>query len=94
MGKLFDILTICNKAGKLCFGFDATVKSVNENKTHLILTASDLSPKTLKELEFKTQNKIRIINIDFDMDTISCYLGKKTGIISINDKGFAKAINR
>ena len=50
--KTADLLTICIKAGKTVKGFDSSMDAVKEGKAFCVLTASDASPKTVKEVDF------------------------------------------
>lgn len=95
--KIINLLTICRKAGKLIMGFDAVREAVAEGKISCILTASDLSPKSLKELNFyvsKAEADIPIYNPEVTMEDLWRVSGKKTGIIAVCDDGFKKAVEK
>jgi len=51
-----------------------------------------LSQKTIKELKYHTKDLIPIKTINSDINELWYILGKKAGIISINDEGFSKKI--
>ena len=83
-----------SKAGKLSYGFDASVISAKSKKAKLIVVSEEISSKSSKEIQFYSQK----YNIDFillegmDIQTVSEAVGRKCGIVSVNDKGFAEAI--
>ena len=92
--KVLTLLGFASKAGKLSFGMDMSLASVKSGKSFLVVSAFDVSEKSKKEINFHTQNKNVqfIVLTDIDIDTVSKAVGRKCGIISVNDKSFADAI--
>ena len=91
--RLKSMLQLSKKAGKLSLGYDMVISCLNKKISYLIITTSDISLNTLKNVEHETQKfKVEIINSALSMDDIFEALGKTAGIISINDAGFAKKI--
>ena len=91
--KTLTLLGFASKAGKLSYGMDMMLEAVKTKKAKLVLAAADLSAKTLKEIDFYTnKHKAECINLDCDMGTLSHAIGRKCGVISVNDNGFAEAI--
>lgn len=91
--KFLSMLGICRKAARMCIGFGDTAEAVKLGKSILIYIASDLSQKTEKELLYITKDKpVEVIRTRYDMATLSHAVGIKTGVISINDRGFAEAL--
>lgn len=88
--KILSTLGLCKKAGALSLGFDACIQAVTQKNSYLILVTSDLSKRTLKTLYSQIDNKVDLILLDLSMDDICTILGKSSGIISINSKGFAE----
>ena len=88
--KLLSLLGLMRRAGKLSLGFDAAAESVEAGNSCLILTTADISPKTLKELNYKINNKTDVIAIRCNQDDMQHAIGKAVKIISINDIGFAQ----
>lgn len=92
--KVLTLLGFAAKAGKLSFGMDMAVTSVKNGKSYLCLAANDVSEKSKKEIGFHTLNK----NVPFvvlnneTIETVSKAVGKKCGILSVNDKSFAESI--
>ena len=51
--QLLSLLGLMRRAGKLSLGFDAAAESAESGESCMILTTADISPKTLKELNYK-----------------------------------------
>ena len=88
--KLLSLLGLMRRAGKLSLGFDAAAESVEAGNSCLILTTADISPKTLKELNYKINNKTDVLALNCHQEDMQRAIGKAVKIISINDKGFAQ----
>lgn len=92
--KTLTLLGFAAKAGKLSFGMDMTITSVKSGKSFLAVAASDVSEKSKKEIGFHTLNKnvpFIVLN-DANIEAVGKAVGRKCGIISVNDKSFAEAI--
>ena len=92
--KILTLLGFAAKAGKLSYGFDAVKTSLSQHKSKLVLTASDISPKSQKEVLFfsdKYKTKAYVL-AEYNMETISHAVGKKCGIVSVNDSAFADGL--
>ena len=94
LNKNLTLLGFASKAGKLAFGMDAAANSLKSHRAHIIITACDISPKSFKEIAFFSQKyNIPIISFsDCNMERLSKAVGRKCGIISVNDEGFSKAL--
>lgn len=92
--KVLTLLGFASKAGKLGFGMLQTVECIKKNKSKLIVLACDVSEKSKKEILFFTHNKnVNTVTLsEVTMENLSTAVGKKCGIISVNDKGFADSI--
>jgi len=91
--KIISLLGFAAKAGKLSFGFDMTAQAIKRKKSKLIVIANDVSEKSKKEiLFFKGEQKTEVITLEtVSIAELSKAVGKKCGIISVNDEGFAQA---
>ena len=92
--KILTLLGFAAKAGKLSYGFDATKTALSQKKAKLVLIATDISPKSQKEVLFfgdKFKIKAIILN-DYSIETISHAVGRKCGIISVNDASFGDGL--
>ena len=87
---LLSLLGLMRRAGKLSLGFDAAADSVQSGESCLILTTADISPKTLKELNYKINQKTDVFPLDCTQEELGAAIGRNVKIISINDKGFAQ----
>lgn len=92
--KIFSLLGFAAKSGNLSYGFEKSVEAMKNNKSQLILAAEDVSEKTKKEITFFAQktNKRHIFPKGITIMSLTDALGKKCGVVSVNDKGFAQAI--
>ena len=89
--KVLTLLGFAAKAGKLSFGMDATIFSIKSRKAKLIIIAADVSEKRQKEVKFFA-GKIPVLELECDKETLSHAVGKKCGILSVNDEGFKTSI--
>lgn len=89
--KLLSLLGIARRAGRLSLGFDSAEEAIKKGKSRLLILASDLSERS-KNAIIKTAQlqSIRTIVLDVTMDKLGTAVGKTTGIISVNDRGFAE----
>ena len=93
--RFLEALGLCKKAGKVCFGFETVKIAAQKCEAQIIFSASDLSKKTLKELEFICENtQTEHIITEYDMKTLGSSIGKLTGIIAVTDMGFAKMLKQ
>lgn len=91
--KALTMLGFAAKAGKLSYGMEAAVRSLNSGKAFLVLAAGDVSPKSKKEIAFFANRKsVRFSELKgYTITTVSDAVGRRCGIIAINDSGFADA---
>ena len=94
MNKILTLLGFAAKAGKLSFGMDMSKAAVRSGKSFLVVCAADVSEKSKKEIGFfADSNNISLVSLkDADIEAVSKAVGRKCGIISVNDKSFAEAI--
>lgn len=92
--KFLTLLGFATKAGKLAFGMNACISSILTGKAKLAVIASDISPKSQKEIIFYADKKnIPVFLLqEIDIQTISDAVGRKCGIISVNDSSFADSL--
>ncbi len=93
--RLYGLLGLCQRAGKLKSGEFAVEKSVKGQKSHLVIVPEDASDNTKKK--FKNMTTYRNVPY-FELGTKE-KLGKQLGksersSISIEDEGFAKAMEK
>ncbi|MGN0666405.1 MAG: L7Ae/L30e/S12e/Gadd45 family ribosomal protein [Huintestinicola sp.] len=91
--RIINLLTMCRKAGRIQMGFDPSKESLAEGKANIILTASDVSPKTEKEIRFfADKSGIPVMRIPYTIEEIGFGLGKKSGVLAVCDEGFSKKL--
>ncbi len=91
--KLLHFLGIARRAGRLSLGNDAAIEAMRKGHTKLLLLASDLSPRTAGGVRFAAEEEeVTLVEAKATMDEISMALGKRTGVIAVNDAGFAKKL--
>ena len=87
--KLTGILSICRKAGKLEFGFAPMKEALPAGKVKGVLTTSDISPKTLKEVQFFCQkHNVPVCPVPLDMLEFGSATGRKAAVAAVLDAGF------
>lgn len=92
--KILTLLGFASKAGKLSYGFDAVKAALAQSKSKLVLIANDISPKSQKEvLFFSDRFKTTAAILDaYNMEILSHAVGRKCGIVSVNDSSFADGL--
>lgn len=93
--KTLTLLGFASKAGRLVYGMQKAIETIKKNKSCLIVIACDLSDKSKKELLFFTSDKnVKVVTLkDVTVENLSTAVGRKCGVISVLDNGFADAIN-
>lgn len=94
MEKIFGMLGLARRAGKLIYGSDAAVNAVRSGKAKAVILAADASDRTKKLM----RNKCASFGTPlFEVEAGCEELGKKLGksgisVLGISDINFAKAI--
>ncbi len=93
--KVYGLLGICMKAGKIAFGTDSTMDMLGKRKIKLIIVAKDSSQRTIRHFEEKCEEYNIPFYIFGSKEEISNAIGKdnKT-VIGIKDKNLADAIKK
>ena len=88
--QILSTIGLCKRAGKLLLGFDVVGEAILSGEAKVVIIASDLSPKTKKEIELTAQKgKVRIVSIPCTMDEIWQLINKRVGVMAIADQGLA-----
>lgn len=91
--KISALLGFSRKSGALKLGTEATRESVLRRRAKLVLLANDISPKSVKEIRFICdKNNIKAEILPMTIEEISAAIGRRAGILAIEDEGFASAI--
>ena len=96
MIKLLRLTGLARKAGKVEIGEAKILTAARSGKTRLLIVASDVSPRTLKNAKLLAEES------NFGLLIVECTkaeLGQSLGFAScavaaITDSGFAKAIKK
>lgn len=93
MDKLMLFLGLVVKAGKMTFGYNLTEADVKKGRCALVLVASDVSDRTLRNTARLCESGgIDMIRLNMDMDGVAQALGRRSGVLSVTDVNFAKRI--
>ncbi len=71
---LYQAVSLCRKAGALTMGFDAVEEACVKSKAWLVMTASDISPKTLQRLNYAVGDLVDVF----------------TAVYAVTDRNLAK----
>jgi ribosomal protein L7Ae-like RNA K-turn-binding protein len=85
-------LGFARKAGKLLIGFEKSKEACQKGKARLIVVATDISAKTEKEIRYFGGEKVEVIKIAENLETLSAAIGVRAGVVALTDQGFADAV--
>ncbi|MBR1765105.1 MAG: 50S ribosomal protein L7 [Ruminococcus sp.] len=90
MNSKLGLITMCAKAGRLSLGMDMAKDACRSGSAKGLFVSTDLSEKSLKEMKYySARYGVKLWSLGVGMDEIQSGLGRRTGIIAINDAGFA-----
>lgn len=93
--KVYGLLGISMKAGKVTFGTDSTMDMISKRKIKLLIIAKDSSERTIKHFKEKCSKYNIPCYIFGSKEEISNAIGKENkAIIGIKDNNLAEAIKR
>ncbi|MBQ9673481.1 MAG: ribosomal L7Ae/L30e/S12e/Gadd45 family protein [Ruminococcus sp.] len=91
--RILSLLGLCRRAGKIVIGADPVIESMREGKAFVVLTASDFSKNSKKNiLKAIDEYGTKAYTVNRTKDEISHALGRLCGVLSITDKGFSDKI--
>lgn len=91
--KFLSLLGMARKANRVSLGYDKALEAVHSGKSFAVFLASDLSEKTKRGLVFASEETdIPVITTEYTIFELTSALGSKTGVVSVNDSGFAKKL--
>lgn len=93
MNKLFSLLGLARRAGKLSLGHDAVFAAVRGGTAKGVILTSDASERHLKELETASFGG-KTLTLEATSEEVGYAIGKKVCILSVNDDGFMNAIEK
>ena len=93
--RIINLLGIFIRAGKVVKGFDSSLEAAENGTAACLLTASDASPKTVKEVRYYCEKyAVRHLEADISKFDIGRLCGKETAVIAVTDKGFADGFEK
>ena len=91
--KICGLLGLATRAGKIVFGTEACMQSIEKNKVKLIIIATDAAERTKMKFNSICDNKKVPIFEYLSIDEISKAIGKNNkAIVGIKDINFSKEI--
>ncbi|MDE5994594.1 MAG: hypothetical protein K2G60_03675 [Oscillospiraceae bacterium] len=90
--KLKGHLGLCRRAGKMSLGHDASVTQIKKQKAFLTVCCKDASERLVAEIRDECNfggRNIKFITADITSEEIYFYIGSKSKVFTIDDKGFA-----
>ncbi len=92
MSSKTGLLSMCRKAGRMVMGMDMVKDACSTGAAKAVFTASDFSPKSLKEIRFVCcRYGVKLYALGLTMDEIAEGVGKRSGAVAITDAGFARS---
>lgn len=91
--KVYSLIGLAKRAGKVVAGEDTCIRAVKSNKVFLVIVAEDASDNTKKE--FSNACSYRGINISFfgRKKHLGRYVGKEMrAVIGVLDRGFSTVL--
>lgn len=93
--KVYGLLGISMKAGKVVLGTDSTMDMISRKKIRLVIVAKDSSERTINHFKEKCKKFNVPIYIFGDKENLSKSIGKDNkAVIGIKDKNLAEAIKK
>ena len=93
--RVFGLLGLSAKAGKICFGKDACTDLIEKRKIKLVIVAMDAADRTKKDVKFICDNNNTKICFYGPIESLSKAIGKSNkAIIGIKEENFAKQIEK
>ncbi|MFA9380819.1 MAG: L7Ae/L30e/S12e/Gadd45 family ribosomal protein [Acetanaerobacterium sp.] len=92
--RLLSMIGMSKRAGKLVAGFDTVTEGVRTGSIACVFYASDVSPKTIKELAYIcNQENAATVPVPVTMDEIKRITARRAGIFAVTDAGLRRKIN-
>lgn len=84
---------MARKAGKVTFGYDASIRACLCNRCNLIICSEDMAAKQVKGLKTVVEGlNIKMLRLGKKKEFGEAFNMRDVGIICIEDKNFAKGI--
>lgn len=91
--KIYGLLGLARRAGKISFGTESAKETIERNKAKLVIVAEDCSDRTKKNFELMCENNGIPIRIYGTIEEISKSIGQNNkAVIVIKEENFAREI--
>lgn len=91
--KALRLLGLATRAGKIAFGTESVIDTINKKKAKLVIVAVDAAERTKKNIVNKSNENNIKVRIYEKIDTLSKSIGKENkAVIAIKDGNFSNEI--
>lgn len=93
--KYLSMLGMARRAGRISMGHDMAVKAVKSRSAEVLIFASDVSDRLVKEFDVTREKyfpELPALSIAESIDEIHMALGYKAGVMTVDDKNFSSRI--
>lgn len=90
--QILSTLSLCRRAGRLVWGFDAVGRTVADGTAEVVAIASDASLKTQKEVLYLCRGGTPVVDIGAGINEIWYAIGKKCAVLAVTDAGLARKL--
>ncbi len=91
--KYMQMLGMARRAGKLSMGHDMALSAVRSGKAKLIVFASDISPRLIREFETAAEKtSVPCVQVAESISDMHGGLGYKAGVLTVDDVNFSARI--
>ena len=95
VNKVYGLLGLCARAGKIVSGMDAVADDLKRHKVKLIIVAEDASEKTVKNIQYLADSKKVPVVVIGTISENSKAIGKENrAIIGVKDKNISDGIKK
>lgn len=93
LNKVFRLLGLATRAGKIAFGTESVIDTINKNKAKVVIVAEDASDRTKRNiLRIAKENNVSA-RVYGDIQTISRSIGKDNkAVVCVKDINFSNEI--
>lgn len=91
--KALRLLGLATRAGKIAFGTESVIDTINKKKAKLVIVAEDAAERTKKNIINKSQENNIPVRVYEKIDNLSRNIGKENkAVIAIKDGNFSNEI--
>ncbi len=95
INKVYGLLGLGARAGKIVSGMDAVKNDLNRNKVRMIIIAKDASEKTGNQIKFLASKKeVPVVVIGTILDNSKAIGKENRAIIGVKDKNITEGIKK